>query len=260
MPYVYSTAWNCKTHCNPNCNTTVRSALRNSVSSCTGCIRFRGSSILLQLVYSLPSSGLSGRKQGDLSLLNGRQLMVLVSINKHPEHITIQIDTGSSYSQIDSATAVQLGLKSHPKLLGLSQIGDGSTKADYLCATTVTVLGVEVPLVIKVGPSQPSLLGLDAMFSLSMNLNLSTLKFDVAKHPTLPPTSTFGFLSFPKLLSQNKLQQKDLVPIQDLPPPEDQYQSMRALGTAHSVINLGTTMSFRLPSAEKPRVINLGSS
>ena len=104
----------------------------------------------------------SKQKNGKITLANNNELQVSAVV--WGKEVAFHLDSGTSYSQINSHVAAVIGLKSHPKLIGVSRIGDGSTKYDFLAVVPVEVNGVGSSLVMKVAPNQPNLLGLDAMF------------------------------------------------------------------------------------------------
>lgn len=154
------------------------------------------------------------------------------------------------------ATASLRGLKSHPSLVGSSKIGDNNFKYDYLCATTVEILGVERDLVVKVRAEQPNLLGLDVMYAMDMKLYFVDNKFEISE---LQPPSDFAFLDFEKLLKSRKLNHADLVDVQLLSPVEESFQGLLSAGHANFVVDLGTTFTL-LGRKQGVGVLDLGTS
>jgi len=180
-----------------------------------------------------------------LILFNGKSILLTASMNKTVEVLALNVDTGNTYTQIDSSTAARLGLKSHPRLVGTSQIGDGSIKVDYLCQTTISIMDITAPLVVKVGPNQPSLLGLDAMFRFSMILNIPQLTFEIDEQVSNgDKTLQFIFINFEQLMARLQIGEDDLKPVQDLPPPQEAYKQQISAGGSNYVLDLGSTLGF----------------
>ncbi len=142
--------------------------------------------------------------------------------------------------QISFELAVALGLKSHPKLVGRSSLADGSAKVDYLCLTTVSILGIEAPLVVKVAPNQPNLFGLDGMFLFDMDLRTVKREFSISQTPTNLDLVPFRWLRHPALLKSLEISPEDLVPVKDLPPPDLAYKALIDAGQSARVLDLGT--------------------
>jgi len=194
--------------------------------------------------------------RGELSLANGN-VFLKTCLGDNKEIVNFQVDSGSSYTQIDQALAAVLGFRGHPNLIGRSVIGNGQMKVDYLCQTTISVLGVEAPLVVKVAPNQPNLLGLDAMFLFDMELHFVKGEFQIGHKIT--PRSMFRFLDMVSMLKNLNLSHSDLVPINTLPPPEVSYKVLVDAAKTNCVIDVGTSFSCVLPLV-RPSFINLGTS
>jgi len=195
---------------------------------------------------------------GILKFAQNSQILIDVCVGLDPNPIEFKLDTGSSYSQIDSGNAAKL--KSHPKLLGRSTIGNGDLKWDYLAPTQLSVLGVEVPLLLKVGPNQPNLLGLDFILRSKMKIFPFERKFLLSSQ-ILKPDETFmgfSFLSLKELLQVKGIEEQDLVDIKSLAPPRIAAQQFIDAGQTHFV-DLGTTMSFFIPDKNIP-MFNLGTA
>ena len=112
-------------------------------------------------------------------------------------------------------------------------------KIEYLCPTSISILGVEFPIVVKVAPSQPSLLGLDAMYLSNMELDFLKREFVIAHMPL--KDFQFKFLDMTSLLSRFKISSSDLVPIESLPPPQESYKELVNSGNSNLVVDLGGT-------------------
>lgn len=148
-------------------------------------------------------------------------------------------------------------MKGHPRLIGRSTIADGTLKFDYLVQTTISVLGVTVPVVVKVGPDQQALLGLDVMWSLNLNLFTTDLTYEIT--PTASPRVGFRFLDFSGLMQREGLTENDLVPVASLPPPKEAYKAMVDAGKTSSVVDLGTSC-FSVVHTKPNPIIDLGTT
>jgi len=195
-------------------------------------------------------------------IFNGTNYYVAVELKNGgvSQQIPFLLDTGASYTQLNFEKAKELGLVSHHKLLGRSSIGDGRVKYDYLSRVTLSILGHDVPLVVKVAPNQPVLLGVDAMHAFGMDLLLSKLQFSSNRSPA--PSVAFNHLDYNVLLHQNGITEEQLSSLDTLPLPAVSAQRMLAdTGSAHSVLDLGTTFSFihHRPS-KPPSFVDLGFS
>eukprot|EP01111_Echinosteliopsis_oligospora_P013089 TRINITY_DN4601_c0_g1_i2.p1 TRINITY_DN4601_c0_g1~~TRINITY_DN4601_c0_g1_i2.p1 ORF type:complete len:133 (+),score=22.95 TRINITY_DN4601_c0_g1_i2:213-611(+) len=98
-------------------------------------------------------------------------------------------------------------------------MANGQRIRNYLCEARIKVAGVEIPLVVAVGPDRNHLLGLDAMFSLDMVLKPADLQFTISSTPR--ESKIFPPLSFKALLHAYNLKEADLVPVESLPTPEE---------------------------------------
>ncbi len=101
------------------------------------------------------------------------------------------------FRQIDLDLATKLGLLGHQRFFGRSQVANGSDKVDYLCPVEVSISGVTRNIVVKVAPSQPLLLGLDAMHAFDMELSITKRKFSIAGQDVPPPVTSFRLLEKP---------------------------------------------------------------
>jgi len=154
------------------------------------------------------------------------------------------------YSQIDSETASTLGLKSHPSLVGLSRLGDGSFKHDYISIVTMELLNERKTLVVKIAPDQPFLFGLDAMNLFQMNVDFQNQSFTLGS--SLAATNSVSgmkILDFTKLLEKTNITMDDLVPLSLLPPPDASFQTLVDSRKTNLVIDLGfsTTCALKIP-------------
>jgi len=145
-------------------------------------------------------------------------------------------------------------------VLGKSQIRDGSEKYDYLCNTTVSLLGVQTPVVVKVAPNQPTLLGLDVMVKLAMIIDIAHMTYEIADRIVPASESTFNFIDFAHILSKLKLVENDLVPVQTLPAPNEAYKQIVATGSSNFVLDLGSTLGFCVCVENSPKIVVLGNT
>jgi hypothetical protein len=154
-----------------------------------------------------------------------------------------------------------MGLKSHPSLIGRSLIGNGQQKVDYLCPTLISILGVEAPIVVKVAPDQPNLLGLDSMFLFDMELQILKGEFTIARKPLAPKDTQFQFLDMGYILKKLGLSVSDLVAVETLPPPDESYKLLLNTGKSNCVVDLGTTFgSTTVAALPKTHITDLGCS
>jgi len=153
-----------------------------------------------------------------------------------------------NYSQIDSKTASTLGLKSHRNLVGVSRMGDGSCKYDYISVVTMGLLEEKRILVVKVAPDQPFLFGLDAMHLFKMNIDFFHQSFTIGS-PSANDISGMKVFDFMKLLEKAKVGMDDLVPLSSLPPPEISFKALLDTGKTNMVVDLGfsTTCTVKIP-------------
>ena len=160
---------------------------------------------------------------------------------------------------------MSLGLLGHERLLGKSAMANGAEKYDYLCRAKLRLAGAEIPLVVKVAPDQPNLLGLDAMVLLDMEIHPASQKYSIASRPVIKDPSAaqvpFRWLRFEAILNRFQLTDKDLVPLPQLPLPVDSYSALISAGS--QAIDLGTASSSPWVMMNVPKqvpVINLGWS
>ncbi|EGG14307.1 hypothetical protein DFA_12077 [Cavenderia fasciculata] len=130
-------------------------------------------------------------------------------------------DTSSSYTQISSELAEFIGLSGHPSIFDTSMIG-GTVQRNFLCPARLSVLdGVELPVVVKCSPGQPSLFGLEPMLLLNMQIHCLKGKFTIDDDPinlqTIHPKPPFPFLFWDQLLVHFKVDPSSIVPVRDLP-------------------------------------------
>ena len=161
---------------------------------------------------------------------------------------------------MDNAEA--LGLLGHPKLVGLSAIGNGANKYDYLCEATMRILGEETSLVVKVSPNQPNLLGLDAMLLFDMQISPLQEQFTMLANPVdkkiIKPK--FRWLDFDALLGRLKVTHSDLVPVGRLLTPDESYLALVREGKSNFVIDLGTSYLTPWVQPKRQHIFDLGVS
>lgn len=152
-----------------------------------------------------------------------------------------QLDTGVSYSQISSHFAGLLKLRSHSNLIGISRLGNGSLKYDYLAVAPIALSVIRSSLVLKIGPNQPHLLGLDAMIRFDLAIDPVRATFSQGAKPIDDQDHQFNFINLEAYMTRVGIKKEDLVPIQDLPDPRTAYKTLLGAGTASSVLDLGTS-------------------
>jgi len=192
-------------------------------------------------------------KQGKLTLGNN-SLFIPVQFNRKSTQ-SIQLDTGCSITQFSLDFAKELGLKSHPKLIGRSTIGNGEMKYDYLCLTIISILDLEATLLVKIAENQPYLLGLDAICKFGMDINVRDLSFRI-ENPLPKISYGFNFINFFELMKKLKLSNNDLIEVDQLPPIDESVKQLQSLGQSNLVIDLGT--SFTTVHQTTPSFIDLG--
>lgn len=178
--------------------------------------------------------------EGELFFVNIVELHIPVEFEDGKSSL-IQLDTGASYSQVSSHFAGLLKLKSQPSLIGLSRLGNGSLKYDYLAVAPIALNGIRTSLVLKIGPDQPHRLGLDAMIRLDLILDPVRARFTQVASPINDQDHQFKFINLEAHMATLGIKKEDLIPIQQLPNPKMAYQALLEAGTASSVIDLGTS-------------------
>jgi hypothetical protein len=140
--------------------------------------------------------------------------------------------------------AVLLKLKSHKTLIGRSLLADSSIKLNYLTQCKVRIGHVERNLVFKVGKQgEPALFGLDTMVAWGMVADFArrrVLITDTTNEGGLP-NSGFSFVKWKELMEVNKIDERDLICIDELPTADDSYRSLVDAGEANRVVDLGNT-------------------
>ena len=175
---------------------------------------------------------------------------------------------------------MSLGLTGHESLVGKSALANGDEKYDYLCPVTLTLSGVQqARLVVRVAPDQPNLLGLDALVLFDMDLHPARLEYSIRlargraraaaahEHNIIfesdlvdPPAIPYRWLHFEKMLQQRHITNKDLVPLQLLPPPDESHRMLVSTGKSHFVLDLGSASSTWVRVAQGDAIIDLGWS
>lgn len=182
----------------------------------------------------------------DLEIINGRSIGIKTKIGNG--NFTQILNTGNTYTQLGSGHGSVLGLVGHHKIFGLSRLADGSLKFDYLCRCDIVVGGVTFPIVVKVGPSQPILLGLDIAVSGGMIIDLHNNTVTLNKVPSFDSVRTgFAFLDYSAIMHKLGLLESDLTAVHELPSPEASYATAIAKGNSHICLDLGTATSARAP-------------
>lgn len=134
-------------------------------------------------------------------------------------------------------------LKSHASLIGLSTLADGETKkCDYLALASLKLNECLVDFVVKVGPRQTKLFGVDLIRNLNMNIDIPNMKYTL--YPSLQSSLAMlrvSVLNFNELLERFKLSEKDLEFVENLPEPKQAYQMALSNGHSNRVLDLGAT-------------------
>lgn len=183
----------------------------------------------------------------NLTFVDRNQLHIGATVGKMQKMTPFQLDTGCSYTQISTDTAALAELKGHPKLIGTSRIGDGAFKVDYICPGLITVEGVSTMLMFKVGPDQPEVFGLDAVYALGMILDVVDSSASILPKAIPSENSQFRSIDSTALFKRLGIQASDLLPIQSLPPPQTAYQQMVDAGQTNLVHDMGTTLGCSRP-------------
>lgn len=105
--------------------------------------------------------------------------------------------------------------------------------------------GNELNLVVKVGPGQPILLGMDVMHALQMDLLISVMQYTV--DPSRVPLLSFKHLDLGSIMHNLGITESALLSFDKLPPVRDAVlkKEETKAGTLHYAVDLGTT-SFSL--------------
>ncbi|RKP19695.1 hypothetical protein ROZALSC1DRAFT_22067 [Rozella allomycis CSF55] len=213
--------------------------------------------VFLNVAFSLETCSLkkSEPRMGKITLANNNELQVSVVVgeNRSRFNLTLGLHT---LKLINSHIATFIGLKSHPKLIVVSRMGDGSAKYDFLAVVHVEVNGIGSSLVMKVAPNQPNLLGLDAIFRFGMVIDPVQRVFSQSTAPLKDNEHLFDFFDLKRYMSKLGITQEDLIPVEDLPDPNVAYIDLLKAGSAHAVINLGP--SFTIGLGIRSPVLNLG--
>jgi hypothetical protein len=114
-------------------------------------------------------------------------------------------------------------------------------KYDYLAVAPIALNGIRTSLVLKIGPDQPHLLGLDAMIRFDLILDPVRARFTQGASPINDQDHQFNFINLEAHMATLGIKKEDLIPIQQLPNPKMAYQALLEAGTASTVIDLGTS-------------------
>ncbi|EPZ34658.1 hypothetical protein ROZALSC1DRAFT_26562 [Rozella allomycis CSF55] len=87
---------------------------------------------------------------------------------------------------------------------------------DYLGMVNVELKGISSPLVMRIAPNQPNVLGLDAVF-----------RFGIVIDPVKG-----------SYMSRMGITDEDLIPVDDLPDPNVAYYNLLKAGNANAAIHL----------------------
>lgn len=111
-----------------------------------------------------------------------------------------------------------------------------------MCRATISLLGHEKELVVKVAPFQPWLFGLDAMLRFGMSVNLPARTFELfTDTQRFASKGMISITSFADLLRYKGLTEADLVPVGELKAPLSSFVDAMAAEQAHRIIDLGTS-------------------
>jgi len=125
-----------------------------------------------------------------------------------------QVDTGCKYTQLNTETAALMNLLSSFRLLAKTVQPD--PVFHYLCGTTLIVDEKEVPLVVRVGPDQPNVLGLNALLPLKAIFDLGKKTLQVEEIDEDEPNP---YLDWNKLVLERSFTEANLRPVHWLMPP-----------------------------------------
>jgi len=189
---------------------------------------------------------MNGKIRGKLHLLHMNQMQLEISFNQKQKIIPFRVDCGHSYTQISSSIAPHMGLKSHPCLLGRSILGNGQQKIDYLSPAMISILDIEAPILVKVAPDVQNVLGLDAMVIYDMDLCIGKGEFSILRKPLTIYETPFEHLKIGHIIKKLGISCSGLVPIEDLPPPEESYRRLIDNGKGMYVVDLGTSFATEM--------------
>jgi len=102
-------------------------------------------------------------------------------------------------------------------------------------------------LMFKVGPGQPELFGLDAMYTLGMIIDVVDSSASILPNAIPSENSQFRSIHYTAVLKRLGIQASDLLPIQSLPPPQTAYQQLVDAGQTNLVHDMGTTLGCSRP-------------
>jgi hypothetical protein len=152
-----------------------------------------------------------------------------------------------------------VGLKYHPRIVGFSRLSNGKLKWDYLVELYLSIFGVKVPVVVKIARNQPSLLGVDVMWQLELDLHLSSLECSISPMPR--QQSPFPFINLHAHMTKLGLTHNDLLPLtEEVPDPDEAIKTIDG-GDSTCALDLGTSNLIALPHLScLTFALNLGTS
>lgn len=93
---------------------------------------------------------------------------------------------------------------------------------------------------LQVAPDQPNCLGLDSMFLLDMELHILKGEIYNCTETSHTKDALFRFFDIAGILRKFGLPDSDLVPVEDLPPPEESHKLLPNTRKSNYVVDLGT--------------------
>jgi hypothetical protein len=157
--------------------------------------------------------------------------------------------------------ATKLNLKSHPALVGRSSIADNTTKYDYFTQCSVSIAGIERKVLFRVGgPGEPVLFCLDLIFAWGMKADFVNGKVAITDCTEKGGIVDSGLaqIDWNEQLTANGIEDKDLVPLANLPPAKKSYKALVDAGQGYHVVDLGS--SFEVIHKCTKRIVDFGST
>ena len=116
-------------------------------------------------------------------------------------------------------------------------------KYDYLAPVLFSLAGKEKEICVKVGPSQPSLLGLDVLTAFNADVIISTGNITVNAGDCVDTETVLR--NFYQMLSRNELSRDDMVALETLSFPHLAFEKMKNAGKSNLAVNVGLTNSIK---------------
>jgi len=171
---------------------------------------------------SLAKSSVKGKK---LAYEDGK---LVLPVEFHLEDGSVkkqlfQVNPACKYTQLNTKTARALNLRSSYRLV--SKTEQPEPVYHYLCGTTLFVDGNELPLVVKVAPDSPDVLGLNALLPLRAAFDLGRNTYEVQE---VDEDDLLPYFNWSKLVEQRAYHDRNLAPVHWLMPPASAVASFGA--------------------------------